>query len=67
VVLTYGPNGQSRGVCTVWFAKADAAAKAAKEMDGVKVDNRPMKVEVVVSAKDAPITQAAKSLAERVS
>lgn len=42
--MSYGPNGESRGVATIIFAKADGAAKAVKELDGIKVDNRPMKV-----------------------
>ncbi len=44
MLLTYGPNGQSRGVATVIFAKHDSAVKAAKDLDGLKVDKRPMKV-----------------------
>ncbi|KAF2189827.1 hypothetical protein K469DRAFT_562658 [Zopfia rhizophila CBS 207.26] len=67
VFLTYGPNGQSRGICTVVFGKPGAAAEAAKELDGVKVDHRPLRVEVLVSARDAPAPPPAKSLADRVS
>jgi THO complex subunit 4 len=44
VLLTYGPNGQSRGVATIIFTQTASAAKAAKELDGVSVDKRPMKV-----------------------
>ncbi|KAF2842377.1 hypothetical protein M501DRAFT_410103 [Patellaria atrata CBS 101060] len=66
VLLTYGPNGQSRGVSTIIFAKATLAAEAAKTLDGVKVDGRPMKIEVILSAKDAPAPQAPKTLAERI-
>ena len=42
--MVYGPNGQSRGIATVIFSKPTAAAKAVKELNGVKVDGRPMKV-----------------------
>jgi RNA recognition motif. (a.k.a. RRM, RBD, or RNP domain) len=44
VMLVYGPNGQSRGIANLIFAKPDSAAKAFRELDGVKVDNKPMKV-----------------------
>jgi len=67
VLLTYGPNGQSRGVSTIIFAKPGSAAEAAKALDGVKVDRRPMKIEVILSAKDAPPPVPAKSLSDRVS
>ena len=44
VLLTYGPNGRSRGVAQITFGSPAAAAQAAKQLDGVKVDNRGMKV-----------------------
>ena len=40
----YGPNGQSRGIASVVFANAASAVKAVAELNGVKVDGRPMKV-----------------------
>ena len=43
-MLTYGPQGRSRGIATIIFSEASAAPKAAKQLDGVKVDNKPMKV-----------------------
>lgn len=64
--MSYGPDGRSRGICTVIFSKRDAAAKAAKEMNGVKVDASPMKVEVVVGANDAPAAAAPKTLKDRI-
>ena len=42
--LVYGPDGRSRGVATVEFTKPERAALVARKYDGVKVDNRPMKV-----------------------
>lgn len=42
--LTYGPNGQSRGIATIVFNKPGSAVQAATQLNGVKVDNRPMKV-----------------------
>jgi THO complex subunit 4 len=65
-MLNYGPSGKSRGVATISFSKLDAAAKAAKAMDGVKVDGRPMKVEVILGAKDAPAPAAPKTLKDRI-
>jgi hypothetical protein len=44
VLLVYGPNGQSRGIANVVFGNAASATKAVAELNGVKVDNRPMKV-----------------------
>ena len=43
-MLTYGPSGRSRGTATIVFAKPGSAAQAAHELNGVKVDNRAMKV-----------------------
>ena len=44
VLLQYGPNGRSRGIATITFSEAATAAKAAQQLDGVKVDTRAMKV-----------------------
>jgi len=66
-LLTYGPNGQSRGISTIIFVKPGSAAEAAKALDGVKVDGRPMKIEVILSAKDAPPPAPVKGLADRIS
>ena len=44
VLLTYGPTGKSRGVATIIFADPAAGAKAASQLDGVKVDQRAMRV-----------------------
>lgn len=67
VLLNYGPNGQSRGVATVIFNQVGAAAKAAKELDGIHVDKKAMKIEVLVTAKDAPEVPQPKKLADRIS
>jgi len=47
-VITYGPNGQSRGIATVEFTRPTDAATAAQKYNGVEVDKKPMKVELVV-------------------
>lgn len=43
-LLSYGPNGRSRGEATIIFSKPDSAAKAQKEYNGVGVDGKPMRV-----------------------
>lgn len=43
-MLTYNQNGTSRGIASIQFNKADTAAKATKELNGLLVDGRPMKV-----------------------
>ncbi|CAG8034832.1 unnamed protein product [Penicillium salamii] len=66
VMLTYNQNGTSRGIASIIFNKADTAAKAAKELNGLLVDGRPMKIEVVFDASHAPVAPAAKPLTERI-
>ncbi|KAF2089011.1 hypothetical protein K490DRAFT_64222 [Saccharata proteae CBS 121410] len=67
VLLTYGPNGQSRGVATVIFSKPEAAAQAANTHNGLKVDNRPIRVEVILGASDIAPIAAPKTLTDRIS
>jgi hypothetical protein len=45
-MLTYNQNGTSRGIASIVFSKPDTAAKAAKDLNGLLVDGRPMKVSV---------------------
>ncbi|KAI1432371.1 hypothetical protein GGR50DRAFT_602682 [Xylaria sp. CBS 124048] len=67
VELSYGPNSISRGIATVTFLKADGASKAFSVLNGILVDNRPIKIEIVVSAaKAAEIIPAPKTLTERI-
>ncbi|KAI9857644.1 MAG: hypothetical protein M1824_004762 [Vezdaea acicularis] len=66
VQITYGPNGQSRGIAMVTFFRSDAADKAMSQLNGVKVDQRPIKIEVVLDAQHAPAPAPAKALSERV-
>ncbi|PTU25649.1 hypothetical protein P175DRAFT_0469118 [Aspergillus ochraceoroseus IBT 24754] len=66
VMLTYNQNGTSRGIASIVFSKPDTAAKAAKDLNGLLVDGRPMKIEVVVDAFHAPAVPAPKPLGERV-
>ncbi|KAL4782257.1 hypothetical protein BJX76DRAFT_333318 [Aspergillus varians] len=66
VMLTYNQNGTSRGIASIVFSKPDTAAKAAKDLNGLLVDGRPMKIEVVVDASHAPVVPAPKPLGDRV-
>ncbi|KKA30264.1 hypothetical protein TD95_002218 [Thielaviopsis punctulata] len=66
VEISYGPNSQSRGIANVTFTKADGATKAFKTLNGLLVDGRPIKIEIVVSAAAAAnVIAPIKSLAER--
>lgn len=47
--MSYNQNGSSRGVANINFVRADAAAKAAKDLNGMLVDKRPMKASVTLS------------------
>ena len=43
-MLNYAPNGRSRGVANITFGDPISGARAAKQLDGVRVDGRQMKV-----------------------
>lgn len=43
-MLTYGPNGISRGVATIIFNKSGSAKEALAQLNGLKVDNKAMRV-----------------------
>ncbi|KAK3678113.1 RNA-binding RNA annealing protein [Recurvomyces mirabilis] len=63
VLLAYGPNGRSRGDATVIFTTYNRAAEAVKAYNGIKVDNRPMRIELVGGT--VPVS-APKALADRM-
>ncbi|OAA63178.1 RNA recognition motif domain protein [Cordyceps fumosorosea ARSEF 2679] len=66
VELSYGPNSQSRGIANVIFHKPDGASKAFQKLNGLLVDGRPIKIEIVVGAAQADkVIPPIKSLAER--
>ncbi|KOS22317.1 mRNA export protein mlo3 [Escovopsis weberi] len=68
VELVYGPNSQSRGIANVTFQRADGASKALQNLNGLLVDGRPIKIEIVFSAAQADkIILPVKTLAERTS
>lgn len=65
-MLQYGANGKSLGSATVIFYKAEQATKAMAALQGVKIDNRPIRVEMLVSAANVPPPAPQPTLAERV-
>ncbi|KAL8936534.1 MAG: hypothetical protein Q9216_004877, partial [Gyalolechia sp. 2 TL-2023] len=66
VTLSYGPNGVMKGIVTIVFVRAESATKALETLDGVKVDKRPMKIEVVLDASKATATAPTKALGDRI-
>ncbi|KJR87028.1 THO complex subunit 4 [Sporothrix schenckii 1099-18] len=64
VELSYGPGGVSRGIATVVFHHADGASKAFSELNGLLIDNRAVKVEVVVAK--AELIPQPKTLGQRI-
>ena len=64
--MQYNAQGHSLGVATVIFSKYDQAAKATTALNGVKIDNRPVRVEMILSASALPATTRPSSLADRV-
>jgi len=66
VEISYGPNGVSRGIANITFSRADGANKALTALDGLLVDNKPMKIEILVDASRAPAIPAPKGLSERI-
>lgn len=66
IIIQYGPNGRSIGAATVIFHQSNSAAQAVTALDGIKIDGRLLKVDLLVSAKNAPLATASQSLADRV-
>jgi len=66
VELTYGPNSKSKGIATIYFVSSDGASLAMKEMNGILIDKRPIKVEIVVDASVAAALPGPKGLSERM-
>jgi len=66
--ISYGPNSQSRGIANVTFSRPGLAHKACQSLNGLLLDNRPIKIEIVVGSAEAEkIIPPVKSLADRVS
>ncbi|KAI5293798.1 hypothetical protein KEM52_005203 [Ascosphaera acerosa] len=68
VILTYNQNGTSRGIASIIFRQPESAAKAAKDLNGMLVDKKPIKIEVVVDPTKVPTAvPTSRSLAQRAS
>jgi len=63
--LSYGPGGQSRGIAQVTFHHADGATKAFQKLNGLLIDNKPVKVEVIIA--NADLIPQPKTLGQRIS
>jgi len=66
VELSYGPGGASRGIATIMFVRPDSAAKAVTTCNGIPVDGRPIKVEMIIDASLAQAIPPPKGLSERI-
>ena len=64
--MQYGPNGKSLGSATVIFNRPEQATKATTALNGVKIDNRPIRVDLLLSAANVPPPTKQSSLADRV-
>lgn len=62
--MQYGPNGRSLGSATIIWNKHDQAVQATNKLNGVRIDNRPVRVEMLVSAANIP---PAPKLSDRIS
>lgn len=54
-MLTYGPNGMSRGIATIVFSKPGTANDAVVQFNGMLVDKRPMKVQLPLQRTYLPL------------
>ncbi|PNS18760.1 hypothetical protein CAC42_5299 [Sphaceloma murrayae] len=66
VFMNYNKTGKSTGVATIIFKESTSAAEAAKTYNGVKVDGRPMRIEVVMGAEFVAAPPAPKGLKDRI-
>ncbi|KAI4272424.1 MAG: hypothetical protein L6R38_006608 [Xanthoria sp. 2 TBL-2021] len=55
-----------RGIVTIVFSRPESAAKALESLNGVQVDKRPMKIEVVLDATKAVAAVPSKGLSDRI-
>ncbi|PVH88782.1 hypothetical protein DL98DRAFT_157035 [Cadophora sp. DSE1049] len=66
VELSYGPQGQSRGVANITFHRFDNATKAVSTCNGIPVDGKPIKVELILDGTRAKEIPPPKGLSERI-
>ena len=56
-MLNYDSNGKSKGVANVSFVKPGDAHKAYTEYHNRPLDNKPMKIELIINPDSAKIKQ----------
>jgi len=66
VEISYGPGGVSRGIATITFVRGEGATKAVEALNGLLVDNKPMKIDVLLDARRAAAIPPPKGLSERI-
>ncbi|KAH8792010.1 putative mRNA export protein mlo3 [Hyaloscypha finlandica] len=66
VELSYGPGGASRGIANILFARSESATRAVAECNGIPVDGKPIKVELIIDATRAKAIPPPKGLSERI-
>merc|ERR1712000_726626 len=66
VELSYGPQGQSRGVANITSHRFDNATKAVSTCNGIPVDGKPIKVELILDGTRAKEIPPPKGLSERI-
>jgi len=66
VDISYGQGGVSRGIATITFARSDGATKAVAALNGLLVDGKPMKIDVILDARRAAAIPPPKGLSERI-
>ncbi|KAJ3251680.1 hypothetical protein HK103_002203 [Boothiomyces macroporosus] len=63
--LNYNAEGKSKGVATVIFAKSGDASKAYNEYHNRPLDNKPMKIELIINPNSAKIASIAQAQPQR--
>ncbi|KAI8998247.1 hypothetical protein BC832DRAFT_239276 [Gaertneriomyces semiglobifer] len=64
--LNYDANGRSKGVATIIFSRAGDAQKAIREYHNRTLDNKPMKIELIVRADAPALTAPRATIASRL-
>ncbi|KAG9239199.1 putative mRNA export protein mlo3 [Amylocarpus encephaloides] len=66
VEVSYGPGGVSRGIATIFFSRPESAVKAVETQNGVMVDGKSMKIDVILDARRAATIPQPKTLGDRI-
>ena len=56
-VLNYDSHGKSKGIANVSFVKAGDAHKAYQEYHNRPLDNKPMKIELIINPESIKVAQ----------